>query len=122
VALHQQGLVVLHDQRTWLTPAQVAKASDVVENQFNTTMTSIRQRDQVEVLEQRGFTGFKMRGRGRYDMTLNAADFAWMQNPPWIDAVRSCLGGVAHLQHAGCIISMPSSSEQVGDTRGVSIA
>lgn len=95
-----------------MTAAQVAEADAKTTEIFNKHMLSVRSRDLQERLETKGFDTFKLRGRGRYDLTLPADAFSFLHTPPWLPTVESCLGGRAVLRHAGVMISMPASETQ----------
>lgn len=66
-----------------------------------------------------GFDVFRERGRGRYDMELQAFDteaFSFLTDPakaPWMQVVRTILGEDASLVHKGCFLSCPGSETQV---------
>jgi hypothetical protein len=112
VAFHRDGLCSLTSPSLTLGLHDVIAVEEKVSKQFNSTLKSITNRDQLDLLETRGFDNFKLRDRGRYDMTLSVENFPCFENPPWLPVVQQILGGQARLQHFGCMMSLPSSATQ----------
>ena len=69
-----------------------------------------------------GFTTFRERGRGRYDMQIKAyetPEFDFLRSGPWLPMVHAILGPSARLIHSGCFLSLPESDIQDYHTDGV---
>ena len=112
VAFHRDGLCTLTKKSETLPAKEVAATEEMVSKLFNATLRSITNRDLLDVLESRGFDNFKLRQRGRYDLTLDPATLPFLPRAPWLPAVKAILGGTAKLQHVGCMMSLPSSETQ----------
>jgi hypothetical protein len=86
-----------------LTSTQVDDCHTQITNLFNSTMLSIRHRDQEQILHERGFDKFKLRQPGRYDMSLDLNSFPYLtdEKAPWLAVVKKILGPQAALVHAG---------------------
>jgi len=79
-------------------------------------MDVIKRLDLHEKLAMRGFSTFKLRHTGRYDMEITNFDkpsFAFLrEKAPWLPLVQALLGPDAVLQHTGVMLSMPGSKTQ----------
>jgi len=69
-----------------------------------------------EVLEQKGFTEFKLRCPGRYDMQvpeLAQKEYDFLRHKaPWMSAIKAILGEDCKLTVMGCMLSQPNSKTQ----------
>lgn len=99
-----------------LTAAQVTQCRREVYTTFVETMDGLKRLDLLEDLQKRGFTHFKMRHSGRYDMALPEFDlpeFSFLRdNAPWLPLVRGLLGADCVLAHCGVMLSLPGSETQ----------
>jgi hypothetical protein len=118
VCFHRDGLCVLTRPEHCLPASVVSSTEALVSARFNSTLKSLTNRDMLDVLETRGFDNFKLRDRGRYDMTLDPKELPFLANAPWLPIVQAILGGAAHLSHAGCMMSMPFSATQAWHSDG----
>jgi len=109
----EQGLCTLNEG---LTPDQVEASHNEVLQYFDDVMFTLTQLELQEDLANGGFTTFKIRDAGRYDMVIpsfNTDKFSWFnKEAPWLPAVQRILGkDCVKIQHA-CILSLPDSARQ----------
>ena len=99
-----------------LTKAQVRSCRKHIYNMFDTTMSTIKRLDKLEDLEKIGFTNFKLRHKGRYDLQIDAFKgeaFDYLrESAPWLPLVRAILGEGCVLGHSGVMLSLPGSETQ----------
>ena len=96
-----------------LSSEDVARAKAMVEDYYEDVVHTVSQLNLSEDLVNGGFSTFKTRDRGRFDMVvpglarlLEAAGAAWMP------LVKALLGDDARLCHAGCITALPDCAGQ----------
>ena len=97
-----------------LTGAQTAAARTLVEDYYEDVVHTVSQLNLSEDLLRGGFSTFKARDRGRFDMVVPglAATPCLSDDAKWLPLVRSVLGDDAKLCHVGCIIALPDSAAQ----------
>jgi len=110
----EQGLSVLS---SGLTAEQVEKSHEEVLTYYDDVMYTLNQLDKQEDLRSGGFTTFKQREEGRYDMQVphldDSAAFPWFnEKAPWLPVVRQILGSDCVRLHQACILSLPGSTRQ----------
>ncbi|KNC52953.1 uncharacterized protein AMSG_09122 [Thecamonas trahens ATCC 50062] len=94
----------------------VDKLYRLVLSRFEENMETLRARDMLDMLPT-GFTTFKMRAAGRFDLMLDELTdpsiFPLLTTEaPWLPLVRELLGDDAQCIHTGCMLSMPGSTTQ----------
>jgi hypothetical protein len=78
------------------------------------TVNTLQLQQELEI----GFTEFKLRAAGRYDMRVPAFDTlpCFGEAAPWLPLVKAILGDDAVRIHVGCMLSLPGSVNQVNLT------
>ena len=114
-AFNEYGLTLLPGALS-IGPESVQKMHDLVMGRFEQNMATVQARDLVHLLEV-GFTTFKLRAAGRYDLMLpeltDPSLFPELTTEaPWLPLVRSLLGEDAKCIHTGCMLSFPGSTTQ----------
>jgi len=110
-----QGLCHL---RRGITAAVAGKASEAVESWANHVINVVNTLGLQQELTDKGFTEFKFRHTGRYDMQVPAfrEDAALRtlvgSSAPWLALVQAVMGADAKLLHSGVMLSMPGSHIQ----------
>lgn len=95
-----------------LTPNQITMCTNAVMEHYEKVMYTVKAKALYAELAD-GFDVFRERGRGRFDMTLEAFDqpeFDFLTDPsktPWMEVVKKILGDDAVLVHKGAFLSMP---------------
>lgn len=99
-----------------LTPRQVNICLEQVVKTFTTNMKVITQLDLFDDLEV-GFTTFKTRQKGRYDMVIEefqTDEYSFLhKDAPWLKVIKSLLGDDCQATHMGCMFSRPGSEKQM---------
>jgi len=99
-----------------LTPGQVEMCRDAVTSYYNRVRYTIQTLQLHDELEGKGWSEFKLRCPGRYDMqvpALDSPDFDFLRgDAPWMEAVRAILGEECRLTVMGCMLSQPGSQTQ----------
>lgn len=108
-AIHDEGMCLL---RKGLSKADVARLDKDVSERYNLIIHTIRAKGLQQILEEQGFVEFKLRDVGRYDLTLQASDYPFLADAPWMPIIRAALGEEAQVVHMGCMLSMPGSAVQ----------
>ncbi len=96
----------------------VSACATVIETWFNHVVIKLNTLGLQEVMKNVGFTEFKTRGPGRYDLNppaLKSDDaFAFFRSDeaPWVEVCRSILGDDMRCIAMGCMLSMPGSDAQ----------
>lgn len=107
-------LVEFHRSRKWcLTQEQVQLCYKAGMDHYDQIMHTVKARDLSRELQD-GFDMLRERGRGRFDMELNAFEeptfsfFNVVQKAPWMPIVKTILGKEVVLIHKGIFLSMVS--------------
>ena len=96
----------------------VSACATVIEAWFNHVVVKLNTLGLQEVMKNVGFTEFKTRGPGRYDLNppalKNDDAFAFFRSEqaPWVEVCRSILGDDMQCIAMGCMLSMPGSDAQ----------
>jgi ectoine hydroxylase-related dioxygenase (phytanoyl-CoA dioxygenase family) len=113
---HEQGISHF---KTALTEDQVEAAVAAVEDRCNHVIHVVNTMGLQRILENVGFTTFKLRHVGRYDMTIPAfdakegGDFEFLnEQAQWLPAVKKILGEDCDCIYTGVMLSMPGSMHQ----------
>lgn len=101
---------------------------------FGRLMDTVKRRDLLDKLLEVGFTDFKVRCEGRYDVRLwpqgrsltdareldaeRAEIESLLRDAPWLPMVRHALGGDCKLLVVGSIVAMPGSADQPAHSDG----
>ena len=103
---------------TSLSEEDVSACATVIEQWFNHVVVKLNTLGLQDVMKNVGFTEFKLRGPGRYDLNPPALKdddvFAFFRSDdaPWVAACRSILGDDMKCIAMGCMLSMPGSDAQ----------
>eukprot|EP00051_Salpingoeca_urceolata_P004766 m.67550 g.67550 ORF g.67550 m.67550 type:complete len:493 (-) comp13835_c0_seq2:627-2105(-) len=104
------------DIESGFTKEQVRLCRHAVYDMFNETMETIQRLDLAETFLRTGFSRFKLRHHGRYDMQIEQFEtpaFKFLrQDAPWLPLIGSILGPDFCLANAGVMLSMPGSVTQ----------
>ena len=99
-----------------LSREQVTACRREVYGMYTRTMSIIDRADLREELMTTGFTDFKLRHAGRYDLQITdfeAESFSFLRSrAPWLPLVRAILGPDCTLCNTGVMLSMPGSATQ----------
>eukprot|EP00050_Salpingoeca_kvevrii_P000042 m.140621 g.140621 ORF g.140621 m.140621 type:complete len:519 (+) comp10015_c0_seq6:3-1559(+) len=99
-----------------ITREQVIACRREVYGQFRETMQAVKRLGLQEDLMKRGFSSFKLRHNGRYDMEIKQFDtpaFRYLRgDAPWLPLVKAILGENAVLGNAGVMLSLAGSETQ----------
>jgi hypothetical protein len=96
-----------------LSEDDVSACATVIETWFNHVVVKLNTLGLQEVMKNVGFTEFKTRGPGRYDLNppalKNDDAFAFFRSDeaPWVSVCRSILGDDMRCIAMGCMLSMP---------------
>eukprot|EP01052_Picozoa_sp_SAG31_P002023 SAG31_NODE_68_length_28153_cov_23.647717_5_plen_135_part_00 len=114
----------------------MAELLELTLSYYNAVIRTINTLQLQEELEGEGFTSFKLRCAGRYDMVvpevrdpqterkslgklihslceqIECMDYLSDERAPWMRLVRSILGPTATRIHCGCMLSLPGSKTQ----------
>lgn len=113
--LQQFGCTTLE---SGLEEEDVSACATVIETWFNHVVKKLNTLGLQEVMKNVGFTEFKTRGPGRYDLNppalKNDDAFAFFRSEeaPWVEVCRSILGDDMRCIAMGCMLSMPGSDAQ----------
>ena len=107
-----------------LTPKQIDMCYNAVMDHYEKVMFTVKAKALHSELAD-GFDVFRERGRGRYDMALDAFDapaFSFLTDlgkAAWMPVVKKILGDDATLVHKGAFLSIPGAETQVYHQDGV---
>jgi hypothetical protein len=107
-----------------LNQSQIDQCFSACIDHYEKVMHTVKARSLHHELQD-GFDVMRERGRGRYDMELDAFDtdaFSFLTDPrkaAWMPIVHKILGDDALLVHKGCFLSLPGSETQVYHQDGV---
>ena len=101
------------DDRGALSSEDVARAKAMVEDYYEDVVHTVSQLNLSEDLVNGGFSTFKTRDRGRFDMVVpGLAQLLEAAGAAWMPLVKALLGDDARLCHAGCITALPDCAGQ----------
>jgi len=111
---HLEGYCELSDG---LTGPQVEKCVRKILEEYNKNMYTITVMGLHQDFTDVGFTTFKLRNAGRYDLMIQDfitdPAFSFLQSDaPWMPLVREILGDDCVHLHTGCMFSLPGSEQQ----------
>ena len=107
-----------------LTQAQIDACNVAVKEHYDKVMYTVKARNLFFELAD-GFDVLRERGRGRFDMELDAFDtpafdfLTDLNKAAWMPIVRKILGDDAILVHKGAFLSMPGAETQIYHQDGV---
>jgi hypothetical protein len=97
-----------------LSDVETARCHEAALRYYNDVIHTVNTLQLQDVLNDIGFTEFKLRAAGRYDMRVPLFDTlpCFGAAAPWWPLVRQILGDDAVRIHVGCMLSMPGSVAQ----------
>ncbi len=107
-----------------LNPKQIDMCYNAIMEHYEKVMYTVKAKALYPELAD-GFDIFRERGRGRFDMTIEAFDtpdfnfLTDLKNAAWMPIVNKILGDDAILVHKGAFLSMPGAETQVYHQDGV---
>jgi len=107
-----------------LTPKQIVLCYNAVMDHYEQVMHTVKAKALHSELAD-GFDVFRERGRGRYDMTMdafNTPEYSFLEDlskVAWMPVVKKILGDDATLVHKGAFLSIPGAETQVYHQDGV---
>lgn len=122
--IKKKGSTSFQESRHWrLAECQINMCYKACMEHYERVVYTVKARGLHEELAA-GFDVLRERGRGRFDLTLDAFDtpqfsFLTSSEMPWMEAVKTILGKDAVLIHKGCFLSLPGSETQKYHQDGV---